>query len=179
MSTYVYTCLKAVRDILSKTNKSHFPKMGDLHLSCQICCFMKFLDKEELVNLKEGPLYLFQGGFTSDVNTWNQPAVQRATDEKMVSMEPELISCASSRPNGYSSKDDQKSQLIKDQGRRGGLTTGAGKRPVFVYCSWKLSCGYFNANTTKYQFLTGERLKSNLYNVDNIYNSIITVWLLF
>lgn len=84
------------------------------------------MNRKELVTLKDE--YLGDGDLGGAVR--NQPAEHTATVETMVNSDPELTSCTRRRPRGYSVTQHQKIQLMRDQGRRGGITTGPGNRPV-------------------------------------------------
>lgn len=66
------------------------------------------------------------------LSEWNQPATQTATVTSMVVTDPDWINLAKIRQSGYRSRQAQKSQLIRDQGRRGGVTIGPGYRPVWA-----------------------------------------------
>lgn len=50
----------------------------------------------------------------------------------MVVTDPDWISWNRIRQSGYRSRQAQKSQLSRAQGRRGGVTTGPGNRPVWA-----------------------------------------------
>lgn len=53
---------------------------------------MEHLNKKELVKLREGCYTHFRAASPWGLNVQNQPAEQRATEAKIVSIDPELMS---------------------------------------------------------------------------------------